>query len=315
MDAEVHAIDPDELIRTAMFVARQYAGQISELPVGDPSRRNQPRVPIKLRGWLPELHRREFDVEFEFTKKKNSLFNELKGKSSEGYSPHATLFWFLFRDEQELMAMRWGEWLAEMTHADRLALDELCLTILPTAARGQIESTMPTRLHGPVSRLIVEVAALTRRAAEARSPMALKFQGFARQKAGERRNLLEFLTEAEAGVRKKILERWLRELTPDQAAAFEGVPLPPTERRKKSNRSPKKVVVPEHLKKPLKLLPDYQGILAGRRFTVKSFRKWLQTNHNITLEIAGFDKLRDAMRKAEERARKKDEEDARRTVN
>ena len=125
------------------------------------------------------------------------------------------------QEEADRSALR-ERWVGGLPGKDKETLEALCLAIAGPVVRACLPPDLPTCIHGSMARLAIEYGAFCRRdAAERREREAsLVDRGLGNRSV--RNSVLSGFVKEAAEAASRLIGRWFRELTPEQAASFDG---------------------------------------------------------------------------------------------
>jgi hypothetical protein len=112
------------------------------------------------------------------------------------------------------------DWYRGLSDANKSAFNKHCLCIASTVLQSSFPSTFPDYLRAPLARLALEHAAISRRFATARQQTEKSGTDHALNHT-VLESLLGGLALVEKEAKSRLLGRWFRELTEEQAAEFD----------------------------------------------------------------------------------------------
>jgi hypothetical protein len=215
-------LDPAALVQTFLNAVEPNANQLPD-PFGDDFSSSGliggHAPPVRLRGLLAQLA----DEGREITRR----LVWQRGKASQDFVGRGNSTAFdsqvreLYRQEEAERSQLRERWFCGLASADKAAIDDFCLDIAGSVVRPIFPSSVPASLHGPLARLALECATISRRAAAERQERerSLGDRGLGNRSVAE--SILGGFAHTEAEAKSRLLGRWFRELTPAQAAAFD----------------------------------------------------------------------------------------------
>ena len=175
--------------------------------------------PVRLRGLLAQLVEKDKEITRAFVWQRGAVTQKF---ISRGLSTaYDTELRELYRKEEADRSSSREQWYCGLSIADKAAFDDLCLALTGAVLFPLFPPGLPACLRGPLARLASEFAALVRRADAERKE---REKCLANRGQGNRtvvKPILRGITDAEEEARSRLIGRWLRELTPDQQAAFD----------------------------------------------------------------------------------------------
>lgn len=124
-------------------------------------------------------------------------------------------------DQFEQLCAAREDWYCHLPANEKAAFDSFCLASAGSAFSGIIPKHLPVCLHGPLARLALEAADLARRfnAISIETEKSLRERELSNQTVMS--GILKGVDEDKSEAISRLVERWFRELTPQQAAAFD----------------------------------------------------------------------------------------------
>jgi hypothetical protein len=176
---------------------------------------------VRLLGPLAQLAEKDSEIVGRFAWQRGAAAQDFITRQRYKTTAYDSALLELYRKEEADRSGAREQWHRGLSPPARTALDNHCLTIAGVVLLPLFPAGLPASLRGPLARLALEYAAVVRRADAERKERekCLAHRGLGVGNVVE--SILRGITDREEEARSRLEGRWFRELTPEQAAAFD----------------------------------------------------------------------------------------------
>jgi hypothetical protein len=218
------ATDPEGLVRTFLDCIRPSANQLPDpfcdefTTLGASSERP---LPARLRGLLARLTEDDRELTRTFVQRRGATTQEFITRRTYNSTAYDARVRELYRQVEADRSNLREHWYGGLSPDDRSAVDDLCLVVAGPVVRPYFPPSLPACLDAPLARLALEHAAIVRRAAAVRQECEESLPNRSLTNRTVVESILRGFAQVEGEATARLIGRWLRELTPEQAAAFD----------------------------------------------------------------------------------------------
>jgi hypothetical protein len=179
-------------------------------------------LPARIRGKLAKLQETETEITGKFVKERGELEQRWASRRSAAWSGMYSDLRDLDRKEEKERSGAREDWYCGLSQGEKAAFDAFCLAITESLLLPHIPSELPTCLQAALARLALEIAEIARTYNARRVGLQESLRRRGIDSYSGTKSFLHGLDRDEQNARSALVTRWLRELTPEQEAAFGG---------------------------------------------------------------------------------------------
>ena len=178
--------------------------------------------PVRLRGQIGQLREAERVLARATTAQHGTITHEFITRRMYKSTAYDAEVRKLYEQEEVDRSRAQEEWYAGLTGDDKVVLDTCCLAIADSIIRPHFPKHLPACVHGPLARLALQYSAIVRRAVTQRADRERSLADRGLSNRGVVDSVVRVFTNVAEEARERLVGRWLRELTPEQAAGLDG---------------------------------------------------------------------------------------------
>ena len=211
--------DANDLIATFLNSVGLIANEVPDPFAHDITSRLDPALPVRIRGRFAQLAEKDLEITRVFAWQQGEVIQNFISSINTGLFSKLRE---LYQKEEADRSKSREQWFCGLAPKDQAMFDNHCLFVGGTVFHPLLPPDVPDYLRGPLARLAVEYAALFRRSDFRRNETEKALASRGRQNHTIVESVLNALARVHEEAKSGLVGRWLRELTLEQGAAFDG---------------------------------------------------------------------------------------------